>query len=219
MEKKDVILDLTHTLKEGIPLWDETCVYKVHLKAEDNHFKLMQISMECSAGTHIDAPYHILPDGYHVDQIPLENLIVECKTIHIPDAHEDFKLTVEDLKAHEAKSGPIRAGQFVLIHTGWDRFWSDPEKYRNNYKFPSISREAAKYLVEKKIVGLGVDTLSPDFGDSDFPVHSILLRNNIYIVENIAHAGKMPPNGKVIILPLKGENLAEAPVRMIGAWH
>ena len=117
------------------------------------------------------------------------------------------------------KSGPIHEGQFVLIHTGWDRFWNDPEKYINGHKFPSISIEAAKYLVQKKIVGIGVDTFSPDLPDSEFPVHSILLRNNIYIVENIAQADKMPPNGRVMIFPLKGAGLAEAPVRMIGTWN
>jgi kynurenine formamidase len=219
MEKKDVLLDLTHTLREGIPLWDESCIYQVQLKADTGSFKLMQLAMECSAGTHLDAPYHLNPEGLTIDKIPLENLVVDCKTIHIPEADQDFKLTVDDLKNFEIKSGPIRQHQFILIHTGWDRHWHDPIRYMNNYHFPSISKEAAKYLVEKKIVGIGIDTPSPDSTDSDFSVHSILLRNNIYIVENVAHAGRMPPNAKVMIFPLKGGGLSEAPVRMVGFWH
>lgn len=218
MDKKIRFLDLTHTLREGIPLWDDTCIYKVETKGEDARFKLKQIHMECGAGTHLDAPYHLLPDGLQVDQIPLEKLMVDCKTIHIKNASEEFELLVSHLQKCEAESGPIRPNQFLLVHTGWDRFWSDPKKYINNYRFPSISKEAAKYLVEKKIAGLGIDTHSPDKGDTDFPVHSILLRKNIYIVENVAHAEKMPPNGRVFILPLKAAHLAEAPVRMIGTW-
>ena len=80
-----------------------------------------------------------------------------------------------------------------------------------------MSESVAKLLVSKKIVGLGVDTLSPDLPDSGFPVHEIILGSGKYIVENIAHLEKMPIMGAhVLILPIKGLGLTEAPVRMVG---
>lgn len=215
MEKLYRFLDLTHTLEEGIPLWDSSCLYKTKLKGKDEAFKLFQVEMDCGVGTHIDAPSH-LHKKMSVDQIPLEKLIVPCRTLHIKEATESYTLSLKELLAFEAHNGLIEKDQFVLIHTGWDRFWDQPELYQNNYQFPSISVDAAHYLAEKNIVGLGIDTLSPDKGNDSFPVHQILLSKNIYIIENVANAKEMPPNATVGILPMKGGRLSEAPVRMVG---
>ena len=106
MEKKDRILDLTHTLKEGIPLWDDTCLYKITEKKGEGHFRLLQVTMDLGTGTHIDAPYHFIPDGIKIDEIPLDKLMVSCKTVHIPNADANFILTAEDLRKCEAKKRP-----------------------------------------------------------------------------------------------------------------
>jgi kynurenine formamidase len=65
-------------------------------------------------------------------------------------------------------------------------YWDIPERYHNHYQFPTVSREAAKLLLLRNISGLGIDTLSPDGPDDDYPVHQLLLGANKYIVENVA---------------------------------
>lgn len=195
-------------------MWDTNCLYQSTQKGE-GPFKLFRLEMDGGVGTHIDAPCH-LKKKESVDEIPIDRLIVPCRTLHVKKADENYALSLKEVLAYEARFGPIEEGDFFLLHTGWDRFWDNPKAYINNHKFPSISADAAHYLAEKKIVGLGIDTLSPDRGDTDFPVHHILLSKNIYIVENVAHAEKMPSLAAVAILPLKGKGLAEAPVRMVG---
>lgn len=210
MEKMYRFLDLTHTLKEGLPVWDEKSRCKVEMS--EGEFRIHHLEMDAGIGTHMDAPSH-LKKKVSIEQIPLEKLIVPCRTIHVK-GDENYSLSLKEILIFEAHHGIIDEGHFVLLHTGWDRFWNDPKAYRNNYKFPTYSADAAHYLAEKGIVGIGIDTLSPDL--PDFPVHKILLSRGIYIVENVANASEMPSNATVAILPLKGEGLSEAPVRMVG---
>ncbi len=218
MEKLHQFLDLTHSLHSEIPFWDETNSFKVDIVDDyESGFRTQKMTTDCGVGTHIDSPAACFPNGYSVDRIPIESLIVVCRTINISHkADSDTKLSLSDIKHFEEKFGPIFLNQFILIATGWGQRWSDPVAYRNDYRFPSISVEAARYLADKRIAGVGIDTLSPDAGGKEFPVHRIFLERNIYIVENVALATSMPPNASVIILPLKGQRLTEAPVRLIG---
>ncbi len=104
-----------------------------------------------------------------------------------------------------------------MIRTGWESFWHDSEKYRNHHVFPSISGEAAAFLLERHIVGLGIDTPSPDRPEDGFPVHNTILGAGKYIIENIANSSNMPPNGSFIAaLPIKMKGGTEAPIRLIG---
>jgi len=117
----------------------------------------------------------------------------------------------------ELLHGKIPPGCFVIVYTGWDRFWDTPDKYRNNYVFPSVSKEAAKYLLEKQLVGLGIDTLSPDRPQDGFPTHQLLLGAGKYIVENVSNAHLLPAKGFYILaLPIKTAKGTEAPMRLLG---
>lgn len=63
---------------------------------------------------------------------------------------------------------------------------------------------------------IGIDTLSPDAGGKDFPVHRVILGAGKYIVENIANAAAVPPTGaKILIMPVKIKDGTEAPVRLV----
>jgi len=64
---------------------------------------------------------------------------------------------------------------------------------------------------------VGIDSPSIDLGiNNNFPVHHILSKNNILIVENLANLDKIPkPIFKLFVLPLKLKNATGAPVRAI----
>ncbi len=91
--------------------------------------------------------------------------------------------------------------------------WNDYDKYKNadeNNKlhFPGYSEDAAIYLIEKRnIKGIGIDTLSADYGiSSDFIVHHIINGEGKYILENMANLDKLPPNGATLVIaPIKIE--------------
>jgi kynurenine formamidase len=214
-------IDLTHTIHPSIPTWEGNCGFHLHTELDYHEcnssvrFKVHSFTTRAGIGTHIDAPSHCFPEGILVDQIP--PFIEPCVVINITHKSREFyQLSVRDLKTFESEHGAIPPRSCVFIYTGWDRFWSHPEKYRNNLQFPSVSKDAAHYLLEKDILALGIDTLSPDTPTNEFYVHALLLTHNIYIIENITNLRALPPIGGVAgCFPLKITS-TEAPVRLLG---
>lgn len=216
-------IDLTYTLEPSIPCWDKSCGFEnaVQLDYADCtdavKFRVQHIAMDAGIGTHIDAPAHCTPGGFTIDQLSLTDLQANCVVIDVSDkAHERFTLSVTDVEQFEQQYGKIPPSSVVLIRTGWDKFWMQPEKYHNNHIFPSVSFRAAKLLLERKIAGLGIDTLSPDRPEDGYPVHALLLGAGKYIIENVANAALLPPCGsRILIFPIKIKGGTEAPVRLV----
>jgi kynurenine formamidase len=216
-------IDLTHTLTSGIPQWGVDCGFQccVHLDYADGNmdttFCVQKLEMYAGIGTHMDAPAHCIPGASTIDVINFDQLIVPCAMIDVSTkADEKYSVTCDDIEAFEAQYGKIVQGTFVIIYTSWDKYWEQPS-YRNNLVFPSVSQQAADLLVARDIVGLGIDTLSPDRPNSGFPVHQIVLGAGKYIIENIANASQLPAKGAYIAaLPIKIKGGTEAPVRLIG---
>ena len=80
-----------------------------------------------------------------------------------------------------------------------------------------LSTETATWISGFRLKGLGVDMISIDReGTSDFPVHRILLAQNILIIENLTNLKGLPQVGfSFSCLPLKFENADGSPVRAI----
>ena len=218
------LTDLTHTLLPTVPSWNGSCGFNHEIKLDYDQcttnvkFRVQQISMHAGIGTHMDAPAHCIPGGSTIDQIPIESLIAPCAVIDVSDKmSENYLITVEDIQRFEKHYDTIPELGFVIFYTGWEQFWSEPEKYRNDHKFPSVSKEAAAFLLaERNIVGLGIDTLSPDRPDNGFPVHQLVLGEGKYIIENVANAKALSPFGATVLaLPIKTPT-TEAAMRFVG---
>ena len=218
------IIDLTHTLDENIPSWTGSCGFHQDVKLDydlttsDVSFRVQQLKMHAGIGTHIDAPAHCSLGNATIEQLDLNNLIAPCVMIDVSaQAHESYTVSLNDVMAFEATHGIIEPHSFVLIRTGWDQFWNQPERYHNNYRFPSVSKEAADCLILRKAVGIGIDTLSPDRPESGYPVHAAFLGSEKYIVENAANSISLPPTRSFILaLPIKTRHGTESPLRLVG---
>jgi len=215
-------IDLTYTLTSDIPHWDGDCCFRLNTTVDysdcvaPNLFRIQRIEAKAGAGTHIDAPAHCFSEGKTIEALSLENLVTDCIVIHTVTDKEDYVIQFEVIKDFEKEHGEIQSNSFVIFYTGWSKYWSDPEKYRNDLKFPSVSEEAAKLLLERDVAGIGIDTLSPDAIGEDFPVHRVLLGADKFIVENVANAKDLPPTGaRVMIMPLKIKGGTESPVRLV----
>lgn len=209
------LIDLTHTLTPNIPTWDMSCGFTLTTDA-DGIFKVQSMDMKCGIGTHMDAPADCMHEGIIIDAIQLTQLINPGYLIDISHrCHGDSCLTVEDIVEFEARYNPRWKDSCVLINTGWHSRWETPAEYHNGYRFPYIEENAAALLVEREIRVLGIDTLSPDRPESDFPVHRICLANNVVIVENVGNLSELPPAGFMVFsIPLKLENATESPIRL-----
>lgn len=217
------MIDLTHTLDEKTPTWSGRCGFHAHLcKDYPEGCRVMRYDVNGGTGTHLDAPVHFIRDAADVAELPVEQLIGPLCVLHLDVGdNADYQVSCDDLRRYEAAHGRLPSGSLVVAHTGWAERWRDPTAYRNEdaqgvMHFPTLSKAAAEYLLEAKIAGIGIDTLSPDGCTSDFPVHHLLLGHGIYIIENLTNLAKVPSSGAyAIALPPKIAGAPEAPCRVI----
>ncbi len=222
------IIDLTQPINESIATWDTNDSF--HLKTTLNYgecttpvkFRVQQMATPAGIGTHIDAPAHCCEGGLCVNDIPLEKLMVPAVMIDVSKlASNTYSVSEQELLAFETDHGEIPPKSFVILYTGWSTRWNTPAAYRNEdtkgvMHFPTVSTAAAEFLIKRDVVGIGIDTLSPDSHSNEYAIHKMFLQANRYIVENIANGNRLPAVGAfVIILPMKIEKGTEAPVRMV----
>ena len=217
------IIDLTHLLNENIPTWTGECGFHKKIVTDYPEPRVMSYSFIASAGTHIDSPVHFVPGGRSVDELTLSgDLCVPIHCIDVSDkASMDYLISSEDIERYERSYGRMESGSVLLGYTGWDRFWKDPALYRRagedgNIRCPGFAPEVGSIILKRGLVGLGIDTFSPDGGDMSFPIHKELLGSGKYLIENLTNLGKLPPVGAFLqALPLKIEDAAESPIRAI----
>jgi kynurenine formamidase len=218
------IIDLTHALDSTIPTWNGGCGFNhdVHIDYSDcegeDKFRVMKVKMHAGIGTHMDAPSHCISGSRCIHDFDVNDLIMPCVVIDVSGkCHERYSLNVQDVADFESKYGLIAKGSCVMVKTGWSKFWSTSSKYHNNHVFPSVSMGAAKFLLERCVSALGIDTLSPDRPEDGFNVHKLFLGADKIIIENVDNLDSIPPTGSfVMILPIKIKDGTEAPIRLVG---
>jgi kynurenine formamidase len=226
---KTRVIDLSYALSDKLVAWPgdaKAFEAKVNATVEKNGYFTRSFWMLEHYGTHMDAPAHFPPGKTTLDKIAVEKFFGPAVILDVRSEAErnpDYQLTVKRIAAWEEKHGKIPAGAIVVLRTGWASRWPDVARYRNQdangtMHFPGFSMEAAKFLLERKISGLGCDTLSIDPGNSpDFPVHHAVLGADVFQLENLADLKDLPEAGAFLITaPIKLEGGSGGPVRVFG---
>jgi kynurenine formamidase len=224
---KTRLIDLSYALSDKLVPWPgDARVFEAKINAtveKDGYFTRSFWMLE-HYGTHMDAPAHFPPGKITVDKIPAEKFFAPAVVIDVQKEAErdpDYQLTVKRIESWEDKHGKIPSGAVVVLRTGWASRWPDVGRYRNQdangkMHFPGFSVDSAKLLLQRKISGLGCDTLSIDPGNSpDFPVHHLALGAGAYQLENLADLRELPEAGAFLIAaPIKLEGGSGGPVRV-----
>jgi len=159
------------------------------------------IAMGSHLGTHIDALCHFSCGGklhgggeaepvqsyggglrkFSVDTIaPILRRGVLIDVAGNGPVAADFEITPEHLEGAE-----VRAGDVVLLRTGWGSYYEDARKFVNDTRCPGPGLKAAQWLSARGIFAAGSDTVpferSPD---PAMPVHvHLLVESGIHIIE------------------------------------
>eukprot|EP00181_Compsopogon_caeruleus_P005809 CAMPEP_0184684182 /NCGR_PEP_ID=MMETSP0312-20130426/14197_1 /TAXON_ID=31354 /ORGANISM="Compsopogon coeruleus, Strain SAG 36.94" /LENGTH=293 /DNA_ID=CAMNT_0027137115 /DNA_START=208 /DNA_END=1089 /DNA_ORIENTATION=+ len=200
-------------LKEVAPVHDDAGKDGLRLRYVDD-----RLEAHVGTTTHMDSPFHVDKDGKcyngvsHADIFRPDGMIAPygCHRM-IPICTRGVFLDIAAFRAQEYLLGgelitvddivgacrsheiEIERGDFVIFHTGWIRFASGCHMDRNTYlsSEPGIGKEAARYLAEKDVMGVGADTVGvevfPHENPSDYlPIHGILLIDHgIWLMEMI----------------------------------
>jgi len=224
---KTRVIDLSYAISDKLVPWPgDARVFEATVNAtvkKDGYFTRSFWMLE-HYGTHMDAPAHFPPGTTTIDKIPAEKFFAPAVVLDVRKEAErdpDYQLTVKRIEAWEEKHAKIPAGAIVVLRTGWAARWPDMVRYRNQdangkMHFPGFSVQAAKVLLERKVSGLGCDTLSIDPGNSpDFPVHHLVLGAGAYQLENLADLQELPEAGAFLIAaPIKLEGGSGGAVRV-----
>ncbi len=204
------VVDLSHQMYEGMAFWPGGVPFKMtRLVDYDQGYRLHKFEVGENTGTHLDAPVHFVKGKHAINEIPLTDLIVPAAVIDVRGKvaqNHDYQLSADDVRAWEAQNGNIRRGTLVILNTGWHNRFVDHDRYANMdangvMHFPGYGKDAAELLVERNVVGIGIDTLSLDFGPAKvFETHLAMLGANKYQIENLANLDALPPTGATIII-------------------
>ncbi len=176
-------------------------------------YNLELLFFSSHTGTHLDAPYHFVEKGLQIDKIPLNKLITNALVCRVKKGPSQL-ITRKDIIDFETRNGAISRNLALVFETGWSKNITKNDYFTKN---PGLSVAAAKYLLEKKIILVGIDSPSIDMGkDSKFSVHHILLKRGVLILENLYNLDKIPRSYfKLIVLPLKLKGATGSPVRAV----
>ena len=207
-----IIHDISVSISNSLPVWPGdpdislTRIAKIENGDEAN---VSQLSMCVHSGTHIDAPYHFLGDGYTtVDELHLELLIGPAQVLEIPQ-------TVDRITANILRETGINPGaRRVLMKTRNSLLWAREES-KFQADFVAISPDGAEFLVAHGVQVVGVDYNSVAPYDDTGPTHRILLSAGIVIIESLDLSGVPPGTYTMYCLPIKIKGSDGAPARVI----
>ncbi len=183
------IHDLTATLETHMPVWPTSPLpvfEPVGVVARDG-YAIERVSCMTHTGTHLDAPYHMLEAGLTVDRIPPEKLVGRAAVL---DVRKDLSGEVVGLDVVKKHWPASFRPEIVLLETGWSHGRAPTKRYL--YGFPGISPEAAEWVADRGIQGIGTDTLGIDpFSNAKFEAHKVLLGRGIWILEALDHLDQL----------------------------
>ncbi|MFC1670894.1 cyclase family protein [Spirochaetota bacterium] len=205
------IHDITLTISKDLPIWPgDPAVEIIQKKSirDGDGCNVSKIVIGAHSGTHVDAPYHFLENGYTIDNVRLEDLIGPCSVIELGVEQSIEKDDLADIDI-------VENGR-ILFKTKNSEFWEKGVKdFKKNYIF--LGESGADYLADKNISVVGIDYLSIEgfFSDNNNSVHKRLLEKEIIIIEGLNLFGIIPGDYELICLPLNIQGAEGAPARVI----
>ena len=204
-----MLLDLSHPITPEMSLFPGTpSPEQLPLATvEADGWRETALRLTSHTGTHLDAPAHVLSGGRTLDQFPLDAFRGSAWTV---DCTEQAFIGPDFLRTGLSEQRP----DFVLLRTGWDRFWGAPDYLTG---FPVLTDAGARFLAELGLKGVGVDALSFDPADSaKLPVHHILLGAGLLQVENLAGLDQLTGRwAELFLFPLPWPDADGGPVRAV----
>lgn len=203
--------DLTLTVRHGM----RGVAIEPHTRIDPDGYNTTNLHLYSHSGTHIDAPLHFLDGGSTIDRWSLAQLVGPAHVIDLSSVEPHGMHTVADLLPHTAAVTP---GCRLLLRTDWS-LHADLADYRPD--MPRISAALARWLVERQVALVGVETpsvasLRPENKAELTEVHRTLLGGGIVIVESLTNLRELRQQTvEFIALPLKIDGGDGSPVRAI----
>jgi len=189
------IIDLTHRFDSDMPVYpgDPHPTLRQIADIQGSGFTDHELHTAMHVGTHIDAPLHMIAEGKYLSEISIQRFVGRG---HLIDARKCTK----EIPMELLDSKKIEKDDIILVMTGFSKLYKEKEYYES---YPELSSAFAEKAVKLGVKMVGMDIPSPD--RQPFPVHKILLKNEILIIENLTNLDALISIDRftVFALPIK----------------
>ncbi len=207
------IVDLTHLIAPDMPVYPGTQgpTFTPATSYEEYGFRETLLSFYTHTGTHMDAPAHLFAGQPTLDLLPVSHFLGSACVIACGELGEGTRITMAHIDRQRENA---ERAEFLLFHTGWDRFWGTPRYFG---EYPCIDDEVADFILGSRKKGVGLDTISLDpIADERLTLHRKLLGAGIVLIENLENLHLLGTDlFTLCALPLKHVDADGAPVRAI----
>jgi arylformamidase len=198
------IIDISVPLSKGMPVWPGDLPPLLD-ESRCGSVCVTQLSMGLHSGTHVDFPYHIIPGGNKIDTYTLDRFIGRVRVVTIE--------STVSIQTSELKTRNLAHLDKIIFKTCnsllWQRDVFEPA-------FIGLEPDAAQYLVDCGVKLVGIDYLSiQPFSSIDNSVHTILLKNDVLILEGVNMSGIEDDEYQLFCCPLHIQGVEASPVRAL----
>lgn len=207
------LIDLSLEIFPGAPAFpgDPACAFEAHDTIATAGYNLTRVCLGTHQGTHLDVPWHFFDAGETVDQLDLVRCVGPATVFDLSQKQAGETIEIADLLPHGAA---IQPGARLLLRFGWDRRFPSASYFDD---YPGLSAESARWLAERRIALLGMDTPGPS-APKWKDVHLALLEARIVVVEALANLDRLPREVFFAAAPLKLRGLDGSPVRAFAVY-
>jgi arylformamidase len=213
-----MLIDLSHRISDGMITYPGLPgpVIGTHLSREAAEeiygpgltFHIGLLTICTNTGTYLDVPFHRYADGHDLADLALEQVAGLPAVVLDRRGQETIHLAATEVEG--------LAGHAVLVRTDHSEHFGT-ERYFEAH--PHLSGSAAEALVAAGVSCVGIDSMNIDgTATGDRPVHSILLKAGIPIVEHLTNLAALPAEGFAFTaVPPKIEGAGTFTVRAFAA--
>jgi arylformamidase len=202
-------IDVTRVLTADVPVWPGAPSLVLHRRlAIERGDGVNDSNLSCNvhAGTHVDAPCHVLAHAGGVESLPIDALIGPAIVLDCGECRE--------IRAGwlEARLGPC--DRRVLLRTQESKRWRAGERgFRED--FAALSPDAAQWLAGRGTALVGIDSMSIQLFGNDSSTHEYLFAAGVVIVEGLDLSDAPAGACELICLPIPLCDSDGAPARVL----
>lgn len=196
------IIDISIPMTASMPIWPGDPPLTLEKNCSGS-ITVTRMSMGLHTGTHLDVPHHFLPGGKKIDDYPLDRFIGKALVCSIP--------SIDAIQLQDLKGLALAGADRVLFKTINSSLWQQQEFCP---EFIGLEEDAARYLVDCGVKLIGIDYLSiQPYSDPQSTVHTILLGNDVVILEGLDLSGIIDGEYMLFCCPLHIPGVEASPVR------
>ncbi|MBN1140393.1 MAG: cyclase family protein [Deltaproteobacteria bacterium] len=206
MEKDGIPwIDISVALRPELPVWPGDppfCLSRLGEVAAGDEATVSGLSLGAHCGTHLDAPSHFIAGAPSIESFLPHRANGAVQVMEIAAGSE---IDAPFLR-REVAPGCRR----VLFKTRNSAFWNEAG-FRSDYLY--LAPDGADFLIEQRILLVGIDYLSIGSMQPEQDVHPRLLAAGVWILEGLDLSRVRPGHYDLICLPLRIGDGEAAPAR------